>query len=80
MVLDLKNYLISQAKSEYYSFRCTKIEVSTSKYTNADLTISLYVCIRIKIIPWKFRILNPKNPSYLAIKFVKCLFTNIQKQ
>ena len=51
MVLDLKNYLISQVKSEYYSFCCTKIEVSTSKYTNADLTISLYVCIRIKIIP-----------------------------
>ena len=32
-----------------------------SSYTNADLKISLYVCIRVKIIPWKFRILNAKN-------------------
>ena len=30
-------------------------------YTNADLEISLYVCVHIKIIPWKLRIRNPKN-------------------
>ena len=28
---------------------------------NADLKISLYIQIHIKIIPWKFRILNRKN-------------------
>ena len=31
------------------------------RYTNADLEISLYVAIHIKIIFWKFFILNPKN-------------------
>ena len=31
------------------------------RYTNADLKISLYVCVQIKIVPWKFRILNYKN-------------------
>ena len=30
-------------------------------YTNADLKISLYACVHVKIMPWKFRILNPKN-------------------
>ena len=30
-------------------------------YTNADLKISVYVYVHIKTIPWKFRILNPKN-------------------
>ena len=31
------------------------------KWNNADLKISLYVCIDIKVLPWKFRIFNPKN-------------------
>ena len=31
------------------------------RYTNADLKISLYVCVNIKAIPSKFRIPNPKN-------------------
>ena len=30
-------------------------------YTNAHLKISLYACVHIKTIPWKFRILNLKN-------------------
>ena len=30
-------------------------------YTNADLKISLYACVHIKTIPWKFFILKPKN-------------------
>ena len=30
-------------------------------YINADLKISLFVLIHIKVIPWKFWILNPKN-------------------
>ena len=34
---------------------------SVSFYTNADLKISLYVCVRIKTMPSKFRIPNPKN-------------------
>ena len=29
--------------------------------TNADLKISLHVLVHIKILPWKFRFLNPKN-------------------
>ena len=32
----------------------------SSKTFNADLKISLYVCVQIKTIPRKFRILNPK--------------------
>ena len=35
--------------------------VNNYRYTNADLKISLYVCVHIKLIPWKFRFLNPKN-------------------
>ena len=31
------------------------------RYTIADLKISLYACVQIKAIPWKFRILKPKN-------------------
>ena len=31
------------------------------RYTNADLKMSLYVRVHIKMIPWKIRILNPRN-------------------
>ena len=31
------------------------------RYTNADLKISLYVCVYIKTILWKFRFFSPKN-------------------
>ena len=30
-------------------------------YTNVDFKITLYICVRIKTIAWKFRTLNPKN-------------------
>ena len=33
----------------------------TWRYTNVDLKISPYIVIAIKVISWKFRILNPKN-------------------
>ena len=33
--------------------------------TNADLKISLYVYVHVKIITWKFRILNPKNSNVI---------------
>ena len=36
-------------------------------YTNADLKISLYVCVHIKKLPWKFRILNPKNSRVICL-------------
>ena len=36
-------------------------ESPTLKVTNEDFKISLYVCVHIKAIPWKFCILNPKN-------------------
>ena len=37
-------------------------DIEYIKYiTHANLNISLYVLIYIKMLPWKFRILNPKN-------------------
>ena len=48
-------------------------------YTNADLEISLYVCVNVKIIPWKFHILNPRILELYTRKVYK-MFTNIQKQ
>ena len=30
-------------------------------YANADLKISLYVCVYLKTVPWKCRILDPEN-------------------
>ena len=33
----------------------------TYTYVNVDLKISVYVCVHIKTLPWKFCILNPKN-------------------
>ena len=38
----------------------TKLDL-LKRYTNADLKISLYVCVRIKGIPCKFCVLNPKS-------------------
>ena len=46
-----------------------------SRYTNADLILSLYVRVHIKAIPWKFQFSN-----FLPVKFAKYLFTNNQKQ
>ena len=39
-----------------------------SRYTNADLKISLYVCIHIKTVPWKFRVLIPQNSRVISRK------------
>ena len=36
------------------------------RYTKADLKISLYACVHIKAIPWKFRILKPKNSRVIC--------------
>ena len=33
---------------------------------NADLKIYLHVCVHIKTIPWKFRILNPKSSRVIC--------------
>ena len=38
----------------------------TYRYINADLKISLYVCVHVKIMLSKFRILNPNN-SWVCI-------------
>ena len=41
---------------------------------NADLKISLYVCVHVKTIPWKFRILFPKDSRVICAwvcKFLK---------
>ena len=37
------------------------LHVTFWRYTNADLKISLFVLTHIKVIPWKFSILNPKT-------------------
>ena len=39
----------------------------TQRYTNADLKISLYVRVHIKLIPWKFRLLNPENSEVIYL-------------
>ena len=41
-------------------------------YTNEDLKISLYVCVHIKTIPWKCRIVNP-NLELFAFEVCKFL-------
>ena len=38
------------------------------RYTNADLKIFSYLCVHIKIMPWKFRILNPRFIKLFAHK------------
>ena len=43
------------------TFRNHFLNQSTLRNTNADLKISLYVCVHLKGIPRKFRISNPKN-------------------
>ena len=44
-----------------------EIMIWKSRYTNADLKISLYVCVHIKRIPWKFRILNPQESRVICL-------------
>ena len=39
---------------------------SSSRYTNADLKISLYVCVHIDAIPWKIHILKPENSRVIC--------------
>ena len=56
---------------KYYWF----IPKNISRYTNADLKISIYVRLRVKAIPWKLRILNPNNSRVISpwslFKFLK---------
>ena len=46
---------------------------TTERCTNANLKISVYVCVHIKKILWKFRILNPKNSQVIAREVCKFL-------
>ena len=43
------------------------MESSILKCANADLRISLYACVHIKAIPWKFRFLNPRSPWVVGL-------------
>ena len=43
-----------------------------SRQTNADLKISLYVCVHVRTIPGKFRILK-------FVKFEVCKFREVYK-
>ena len=56
---------------KYYWF----IPKNISRYTNADLKISIYVRLRVKAIPWKLGILNPNNSRVISpwslFKFLK---------
>ena len=54
------------------------------RYTNVDLKVSLYVCVHMKTIPWKFRILNPKNfvdflKSRLTFNIFFCFWIFVDK-
>ena len=51
-----------------FVFSATKIKKYClyKRYFNADLKISLYVWVLMKIIPRHFRILNPKNFSFVS--------------
>ena len=41
------------------------------RYTNAGLKISLLLCVHIKTILWKFRILNPRNSLVICREVCK---------
>ena len=56
--------LIDQHKNKFSSnavLSMITVLIIYQRYTNADLKISLYICVQIKITTRKFRILNPKN-------------------
>ena len=44
-----------------YDLAFNELNDCDSEDTNADLKISLYFCVHIKTVPWKFLILDPKN-------------------
>ena len=50
------------------------------RYTNTNLKISFNAIIYIKIIPWKFRILNPgiflKSRLFFNLLYCLCIFVN----
>ena len=48
--------IFQEALSQWGAGKC-----KASRYTNADLKISLYDRVHMKIIHWKCGILNPKN-------------------
>ena len=43
----------------------TEKQLFIQRYTNADLKISLYILNHVKVIQWKFRILNRKNSQVI---------------
>ena len=55
---NIQRILLSRLHGSYVWIQ---LSLKHLRYTNADLKISLYVCVHIKTIPWKFHILNPKN-------------------
>ena len=58
-VLDVGKFSESNGEQTYW--KPGIFEKLAERYTNADLKISLYVCVYIKTIPWKFCNFNPKN-------------------
>ena len=70
------NFLVNELKLFHFIFQFRNKKKSKRKkqkqknhktflriwrFANADLKISVYVCVHIKTISWKFWILNPKN-------------------
>ena len=49
--------VLTKVLLENHLYRITIVK----KYTNAELKIFLYARLHIKVIPWKFWILKPKN-------------------
>ena len=62
-------FLITPFLTEH--LRWMFLKVFRNMCTNADLKIFLHVCVLMKTILWKFRILSPKNSRVICP--VKCV-------
>ena len=58
-----------------FAWSC-KLKFEMQINTNADLKNSIYVLIDLKITPWNFRILSPKNSRVMSP--LVCIFLKVQ--
>ena len=59
-------------------FAFLSFSIFTLGYTNANFKVSLYVYFKMKIVPWKFRVLDPKN-FWVIINLFYCLCMFLNK-